>query len=167
MKPQLRKQPIPALRQWEPLPPLASAASAHMAEGEAAARHPLASLPNPQKCHFQLETMGIRAFPADHGHISTSMGPAGNLSESWRGWCHDPLMSQNRNGSIFYFLLGIRVKTSEEAQNSGKIQHEKFCSASGFDGVGCCFFFYFLPSRTAAQDKPLSRELHLLNYLPS
>lgn len=29
-----------------------------------------------------------------------------------------------------------------------------------------CFFF-FLPSRTAAQDQPLSRELDLLNYLPS
>lgn len=69
----------------EPLPPLASAASAHMAEGEAAARHPLTSRPNSQKCHFQLKTMGVRAFPADHGRISTSMGPSGNLSEAWRG----------------------------------------------------------------------------------
>lgn len=84
MKSQLRKEPIPALRQWEPLPPLASAASAHMAAGGAAARHPLTSLPNPQKCHFQLKTMRVRASPADHGRISTSMGPSGNLSEAWR-----------------------------------------------------------------------------------
>lgn len=50
-----------------------------MAEGEAAGRHPLTSLANPQKCHFQRETMGAGAFPADHGHISTSMVPSGNL----------------------------------------------------------------------------------------